>query len=48
MNMNILELSEEEKKIIRKQHEDAIKNIRQKIKDKEDGLKVPQKSNEKK
>ena len=43
-----VQLSEEEKKIIRKQHEDAIKNIRQKIKDKEDGLKVPQKSNEKK
>ncbi len=40
--MNILELSEEEKKLIRKQHEDAMKKIFEDKKEKEEGLRAPQ------
>lgn len=46
-NMNIFEMSEEEKEKIRKQHEEATKRFYQKKADEKAGLKPKEKSEEK-
>jgi len=46
--MNIFELSEEEKELIRKQHEEATKKFYQKKADEKSGLKPKEKTEDKK